>query len=55
MEVNGSGDSIVVGFSQVGSESDWRRASTESFKTAFTAANGYYLLFEDGQQKQEKP
>ena len=44
---------IVVGFSQVGSESDWRLASTESFKEAFSEENGYYLIFEDGQQKQE--
>ncbi|MBO5071761.1 MAG: ABC transporter substrate-binding protein [Eubacterium sp.] len=46
-------DYIVVGFSQVGSESDWRNASTESFRKMFTAANGYYLLYEDAQQKQE--
>lgn len=44
---------IVVGFSQVGSESDWRNAHTESFKTTFTEKNGYYLLYEDAQQKQE--
>lgn len=46
-------DYIVVGFSQVGSESDWRNASTESFRKIFTTDNGYYLLFEDAQQKQE--
>ena len=44
---------IVVGFSQVGSESDWRIASTESFKETFSQENGYYLIFEDAQQKQE--
>lgn len=44
---------IVAGFSQVGSESDWRNVNTESFKSAFTAENGYYLLYEDAQQKQE--
>lgn len=43
---------IVVGFSQLGAESDWRSANTESMKSAFTAENGYELLFEDGQQKQ---
>lgn len=48
-----NGDYIVVGFSQVGSESDWRNASTESFRKMFTAENGYYLLYEDAQQKQE--
>lgn len=46
-------DYIVVGFSQIGSESDWRTASTESFKSTFTAENGYYLLYEDAQQKHE--
>lgn len=45
-------DNIVVGFSQLGAESDWRSANTESMKTTFTAANGYELIFEDGQQKQ---
>ena len=48
-----SSDLIVVGFSQVGSESDWRIGNTESFRSIFTEENGYYLLFEDGQQKQE--
>lgn len=44
---------ITVGFAEVGSESDWRRAHTQSFKEAFSLENGYYLLFEDAQQKQE--
>lgn len=48
-----SDEYILVGFSQVGSESDWRRASTESFRSTFTEENGYYLLYEDAQQKQE--
>lgn len=43
---------IVVGFSQLGAESDWRSANTESMKATFTMANGYELIFEDGQQKQ---
>ncbi len=45
-------DNIVVGFSQLGAESDWRSANTESMKATFTAENGYELIFEDGQQKQ---
>lgn len=53
-ELAAEGDNyIVVGFSQVGSESDWRIASTESFQSTFTQENGYYLIFEDAQQKQE--
>ena len=46
-------ETIVVGFAQVGSESDWRLANTQSFENTFTEENGYYLIFEDGQQKQE--
>lgn len=45
-------DKIVVGFSQVGAESDWRGAHTESMKATFDSENGYQLLLEDGQQKQ---
>lgn len=45
-------ESIVVGFSQLGAESDWRSANTESMKSTFTGESGYTLLFEDGQQKQ---
>lgn len=44
---------IVVGFSQIGSESDWRSANTDSFKQVLTPQNNYYLIYEDAQQKQE--
>lgn len=44
---------ITVGYAQVGAESDWRLANTESFKSTFTAENGYKLVFDDAQQKQE--
>lgn len=44
---------IVVGYAQIGSESDWRIANTQSFRETFSEENGYYLVFEDGQQKQE--
>lgn len=46
-------DLITVGYSQIGSESDWRIANTVSFKSEFTKENGYYLIFQDAQQKQE--
>ena len=45
-------DLIVVGFSQVGAESDWRSANSESMRSVFTKENGYELIFEDAQQKQ---
>ncbi len=45
---------ITVGFSQVGAESDWRRANTESMKSALSRENGFELIYMDGQQKQTK-
>ncbi|MFF1291784.1 MULTISPECIES: ABC transporter substrate-binding protein [unclassified Streptomyces] len=56
----GSGDStgsggsktITLGFSQVGSESGWRTANSDSVKSAAKEA-GYKLQFSDAQQKQE--
>ena len=44
---------ITVGFSQVGAESDWRTANSESMKSTFSTENGYNLIFDDAQQKQE--
>ena len=44
---------VVVGFSQVGSESDWRLANTSSMISAFSEENGYRLLFDNAKQKQE--
>lgn len=46
-------DLITVGFSQVGAESDWRTANSESMKETFTEENGYKLIFDDAQQKQD--
>lgn len=44
---------IVVGVSQVGSESVWRTANTASIQKVFTKENGYFLLFKNARQKQE--
>ena len=44
---------IRVGFSQVGSESDWRIANTASMVAALSEANGYELLFDNAKQRQE--
>ena len=49
-----SGDTITIGFSQVGHESDWRTASTNSVKDAFSAANGFDLQFVDCDNDSEK-
>jgi len=43
---------IVLGFSQIGAESEWRTANTESIKAAAREA-GIELKFSDAQQKQE--
>ena len=38
---------IVVGFAQVGHESDWRTANTKNYQEVFSAENGYDLVFVD--------
>lgn len=43
---------IVLGFSQIGAESEWRTANTESIKAAAATSN-IDLRFADAQQKQE--
>src|SRR5699024_7794592 len=49
----GGDDMIKVGFSQLGAESGWRTANTESVKASLTKENGIDLTFVDAQQKQE--
>lgn len=44
---------IVVGFSQVGAESEWRVANTESIKATLCEENGYELIFDDARNMQE--
>lgn len=44
--------SLVVGFAQIGAESEWRTGNTESIQQAARDL-GVELLFSDGQQKQE--
>ncbi len=43
---------VVLGFSQVGAESGWRTANTDSIKESAAEA-GFELKFSDAQQKQE--
>ena len=47
-------DLIVVGFSQVGAESDWRNANTRSMQQALSVENGFRLIIDDAQQKKER-
>ena len=44
---SGSGETLTIGFAQVGHESDWRTASTQSCQDVFSEENGYNLQFVD--------
>ena len=45
-------EGIILGFSQIGAESAWRKCNTRSIKEA-SAEAGIQLLFENAEQKQE--
>lgn len=53
VSVQENDDLIVVGFAQLGSESMWRTANTNSVRRALTKENGYFLLTDNARQKQE--
>lgn len=44
---------IVVGYSQLGSESVWRTANTNSIQKALSEENGFFLQLKNARQKQE--
>src|SRR5688500_12257047 len=46
------GKKLVVGFSQIGAESAWRSAETDSIRSE-AVKRGIQLQFSDAQQKQE--
>lgn len=48
------GKRIVVGFSQIGTESNWRKANTVSMTQALSEENGFRLIFSDAQQMHDK-
>lgn len=48
-----NGDQILIGFSQVGAESAWRTANTNSVRSAAEDHPRIELRFSDGQQQQE--
>ncbi len=52
IEGGSSGNPIRLGFAQVGAESEWRIANTESIKSAASKA-GIELLFESAEQRPE--
>jgi simple sugar transport system substrate-binding protein len=45
---------ITVGFAQVGAESGWRTANTDSYKEYFVEENGFKLVFADANQDADK-
>ena len=51
-ETKESSDKLILGFSQIGSESAWRTRNTQSIFEA-AAENDIQIIFDDAQQKQE--
>jgi simple sugar transport system substrate-binding protein len=52
-DTNGDGV-ITLGFAQVGAESGWRTANTQSYKDYFVEADGFKLVFLDANQDADK-
>lgn len=52
LSLHAAGKKLTVGFSQIGAESAWRTAETESIRSEATK-RGVNLRFSDAQQKQE--
>ncbi len=52
MGIVASASAVTIGFTQIGQESDWRTANTDSIKKAVADA-GWKLVYDDAQQKQE--
>ena len=48
-----SQNQIVVGVSQLGSESMWRTANSASIQQALCKENGYFLLFNNARQNRK--
>ena len=44
---------VVIAFSQIGQESDWRTANTDDITKAISNHPGWKLVYDDAQQKQE--
>lgn len=51
-KINKESETLILGFSQIGSESAWRTRNTQSIFEA-AAENNIKLIFDDAQQKQE--
>ena len=53
MSLAASASAITIAFSQIGQESDWRTANTDSVTNAIESHEGWDFVYSDGQQKQE--
>lgn len=53
LTINANENLIKVGVSQLGSESVWRTANSESVQDALSTENGYFLQFSNARQNQE--
>ena len=53
LSITAYADDIKVAFSQIGQESDWRTANTDSIKGTIEGHDGWTLIYDDAQQKQE--
>ena len=51
--VSAASADVVIAFSQIGQESDWRTANTDDLRSAIENHPGWKLVYDDGQQKQE--
>ena len=51
--VSAASAEVVIAFSQIGQESDWRTANTDDLKNAIENHPGWKLVYYVGQQKQE--
>ena len=53
LSVMASASALTIAFSQIGQESDWRTANTDSVTAAIEGHEGWEFVYSDGQQKQE--
>ncbi len=51
--VSAASADVVIAFSQIGQESDWRTANTDDLRNAIENHEGWKLVYDDAQQKQE--
>lgn len=51
--VSSASADVVIAFTQIGQESDWRTANTDDLKNAIENHPGWKLVYDDAQQRQE--